>query len=497
MAIWTLTSEKAARLRKEVEDKREEIDVLIKKSPKDLWSADLDQFLEQWYYQLEEDKRIEQTIVRKKNGKVVKTIKGKGRAKAKKGSDDSEDDYDATPAAKRKGTKQTTLPFKAVEDKKPKLVRKAAVKKPVLVDNDDSALDDDDYDMIQEKAAPAKAKAPPKAKAPVPKIKELDDDDLEAIGGLKPPSDGLEDNFLTADEDPENAGSEIEFSLPKKDVDSKPEYSDDDSDLQIVAPKKATESKPAAKPKAPPKPKAAPKPKAVAKPKIVAAKPAAKAKPAIDDDSIFDMDDSEEDVAPKPRAKRPAAKKNTILDDLDSEDNLGDVSGMVKGLGGTSPVSSRPLFSASSKSSGATSKAVAAIVSKKAAASKKMIDLDDDEDEDEFGFNEPKKATPVKKAPTKKAALIKKAPAKAAAKPRGKKIVDSEDEMDIDDEVNDLLSDSDMEDAPPAKASSPRARPGRGRAAAAKPVVYKLDSDDDEEESEEGDYGDDDEEDYE
>jgi len=48
MPIWSLTKEKIVRLTEQASDKEEELKILLEKSPKDMWNADLDLFLEGW-----------------------------------------------------------------------------------------------------------------------------------------------------------------------------------------------------------------------------------------------------------------------------------------------------------------------------------------------------------------------------------------------------------------------------------------------------------------
>ena len=48
MAIWSLTEEKIAKLKERVAEKEIELLALREKSPKDLWNADLDLFLQEW-----------------------------------------------------------------------------------------------------------------------------------------------------------------------------------------------------------------------------------------------------------------------------------------------------------------------------------------------------------------------------------------------------------------------------------------------------------------
>lgn len=48
MPIWSLTKEKIVKLTEQAGDKEDELKRLLEKSPKDMWNADLDLFLEGW-----------------------------------------------------------------------------------------------------------------------------------------------------------------------------------------------------------------------------------------------------------------------------------------------------------------------------------------------------------------------------------------------------------------------------------------------------------------
>jgi len=96
MAIWSLTQERVDKLLKQIGDKELEIDELIKLSPKDLWTRDLDEFIAEWHKQLEEEKQIAKKfrrMGRRKSDKLGISAKpGKG-GKRKKDDDDSEEEF--------------------------------------------------------------------------------------------------------------------------------------------------------------------------------------------------------------------------------------------------------------------------------------------------------------------------------------------------------------------------------------------------------------------
>lgn len=94
MSIWSLTRERYEKLLRDRDVKEEELNILLRKSPKDLWNEDLDVFLEKWQEFLEDDREQREALLPKKKGKG----KGKGRTtggkKKRKGVDSDDDDDD-------------------------------------------------------------------------------------------------------------------------------------------------------------------------------------------------------------------------------------------------------------------------------------------------------------------------------------------------------------------------------------------------------------------
>jgi len=469
MAIWSLTQERVEKLLKQIGEKEEEVDTLIKLSPKDIWNIDLDAFVEEWNTQLEEETKRKKKVasITRRASQKLGLAKGKGKKKRKmddSASDDSDDDFG--PVKKKAKPKKEGLLSYLQQDTQP-------IKKP--------------------SAAEALKTS-------------------SAFGASAPHKQGTLLSHLVKKE-----------ATPQTDVpsDGRPDTSDS------TAPKRG---------------------------RPAAAKPAKKPLTAVESD---DDDDSDvfaavaQEASKKPqatsRAARGAAKvvpKYTASDDSESdEDMLGDVSLMVKGIGGSN--SGAPMF----KTSGATTRPVnngsarAASTTQGSKAKKtSQVDLSDDDttnyeglaqsspqrpprsvhdtlgsESDDFQIT-PKKAVsskltarpaPKLKAPVAKP-VVKAKPASAAAPsknlspaakvyakkmaekgkgavaaPKAKKPtrVDSDDDVeeDADDLADDLLSDEDAEPTPkPTRA--PAARPGR-RAAASKPAVYTVS--DDETESDE------------
>lgn len=374
MAIWSLTQERVEKILRQISDKEMEIDTLLKLSSKDLWTRDLDAFLEEWHLQLEEEKTRKKKIAgisRRASAKLGINVKG-GRKKKRAGSDDESSDDDFVVSKKKR-------PKSVMDRVKPKAPS--------------TLMSFFNQTAIVSQKQPIEKKAPPaKLAALVSKPKSTSPDDHE-------------DDFM-------------------------------DIDMPVVQPEVIAVKKAAAAAKAKPAPA-----KLTSKPK-----------------KIVDISDDDEDdvfaaVAEEAKTKRGAepapsraarAKKPTkyvIDNDSDSESNdddmLGDVSMMVKGIGGTNgEASSRPLFTATARpgSSHGLPKPKPKSRSRSISDEDSVDDTDytklipqdsprrpaarnandtmflDDEDEEIFDLPPPKAASKAKPAP------------KAAAKPVARKV---------------------------------------------------------------------------
>ncbi|KAM0750402.1 type II DNA topoisomerase [Meredithblackwellia eburnea MCA 4105] len=135
MAIYSLTAEKVAKLLAECDAKEQELTALLKLTAEDLWTRDLDLFLEQWESLLAEDSALNAA-----NRRGAKNA-NKGK-KTKKADSDSESDFEVKPKkAAPKKKKDVALPSDdgSIDEKpKPKVVKKAAPKRPSPSVNSDS-----------------------------------------------------------------------------------------------------------------------------------------------------------------------------------------------------------------------------------------------------------------------------------------------------------------------------------------------------------------------
>ncbi|KAB8234302.1 DNA topoisomerase 2 [Aspergillus alliaceus] len=332
MAIWSLTQERVEKLRRQIGDKEMEIDELIKMSKEDIWKRDLDDFIAEWRFQLEDEQRRQRKVAlmdRRRSSKLPTAGRKVGAKKRKAALGDDSDDED----------------FAAPKSRKSAAAKKAEPKGGLL-------------NYLNK--APAKSKSPPKEED-----NSDDDFEMEVIPkknrGASKPKDEEEDDVVAP-----SAQSEVEEVLPKK---------------SRAAPKAA--SKAASKSKveedvmeveAPPK----------------RGRPAAKAKPKpkpkddnededdLDDDDFVEITKAEaaKSSAPPSRARKPVKYALSDSDSDNGDDFLGDVSQMVKGIGAKDSAStsdSRLLFSEQQPGSGS------ALPTNSSKTSKLSSDFDADE----------------------------------------------------------------------------------------------------------------------
>ncbi|PWN87327.1 type II DNA topoisomerase [Acaromyces ingoldii] len=259
MAIWSLTKEKVDRLLGQRDEKERELNVLLRRTPQNLWDEDLLRFTEEWDKMLDEDERrlkdVSKNRKNKPGGGAAKGAKAGAKArkvlKKKAGSDDDDDDAldldddseDEFKIAAPKPKKKPASPVKkpasgsakapAEAPAKPATANGGAPKRAVTDGSDtekspakkqksplpfsmpkDENEDEDDY-LVPTKAkakpkAPAKsrsvsaASSAPKKKSPAVKVDLDDDDDDDASVGA---GDEDGDDSIMADPPPKRAPS--------------------------------------------------------------------------------------------------------------------------------------------------------------------------------------------------------------------------------------------------------------------------------------------------
>lgn len=115
MPLWSLTHERVEKLRRQIGEKEVEIDALIKLSKEDIWKRDLDDFINEWRFQLEDEARRQRKVAnmgRRTSAKLM-TAAGRGKATKKRKAaldDDSDDEDFAAPKSKKSAAAKKTEP---------------------------------------------------------------------------------------------------------------------------------------------------------------------------------------------------------------------------------------------------------------------------------------------------------------------------------------------------------------------------------------------------
>lgn len=132
MAIWSLTEERIAKLMQQVGDKEEEIENLTKTTKEQLWEADLDDFIGEWRFQLEDDaRRVREGRRAGRRASRKLKIDGKTGQKKRKGDDD-DDDFAVSKSKKTAKAKSSTLSsYFTAKEVKPSAAKSLAALNPL------------------------------------------------------------------------------------------------------------------------------------------------------------------------------------------------------------------------------------------------------------------------------------------------------------------------------------------------------------------------------
>ncbi|EXJ86810.1 DNA topoisomerase II [Capronia epimyces CBS 606.96] len=437
MPLWSLTQERVEKLLKQIGEREEEIDALMKKSKEDLWKHDLDEFIAEWRFQLEDEHNRQRNIRkgRRVSKKFATAATSKSTVKKRKGLGDAMDDSDfevSAPKAKKSAAApkptQKQISITAYVAPKTNALKNAIEKRKLYTDGSSDPLeppetaqprtdgrlvpvkDETQSDEALPKPSNRQARAVGKKPANYALLSDSDSDngdgllaDLgDMVKGLpiKATNDSANESrtlFAASASRPSSShGHKVPLkSAPKATMN----LSDDETDYKMLAPQSSPRRS-----------------------IIVTSK-----------EEFRIPDESDDDVVPSKRGNKALPKRAQAIGSDDSESDV---------------VVSKP--------------------SKKAPAKKV-----------------PKETQPkVKKTATKRAApaskKVEQSPvAKAYAKRLAKKrVVDSDDEMDA--LADDILKSPSPSDSDEPVARKPAARPAR-RAVASK-KTYSFDDDDEEDE---------------
>jgi DNA topoisomerase-2 len=167
MPLWSLTQERVEKLLKQIGDREVEIDELIKLSKEDLWKKDLDDFIAEWRFQLEDDHQRARKVA-SLGRRVSSKLKTGGRLGAgtvkKRKADEDDSDFSA-PVKKKTVIKKIKPTPGLLNHMSPQ--RRASItsltgsksSKPISVDGGDDSMGEDIAPIFKKtKAAAVKAK---------------------------------------------------------------------------------------------------------------------------------------------------------------------------------------------------------------------------------------------------------------------------------------------------------------------------------------------------
>ena len=199
MPIWSLTKERVEKLLKQVGDKELEIDTLLKLTKEDLWRRDLDEFIAEWRFQLEDEAKRQKKISSLNRRASSKMGGGGGGGRKRKGAESDFSDFEG-PSKPKKAPKQpkpvggllsylAPPPAKTKTSDKPKApsaTARAAQRTLNLLEAPKESVDDvwmnlDGSGDDVHKATKARTVAPIKKAAPKKRVVADNDEDEEII----------------------------------------------------------------------------------------------------------------------------------------------------------------------------------------------------------------------------------------------------------------------------------------------------------------------------
>ncbi|EQL29951.1 DNA topoisomerase II [Blastomyces dermatitidis ATCC 26199] len=342
MPLWSLTKERVEKLRRQIGDKEIEIDTLIKLSKEDIWRADLDAFLEEWKFQLEDEGRRQAKrakSARRVSTKLKTATKG---GKKRKAADDDDSDF-GLPKPK-KSAKSTTMNRIKPQADLLNYVSSNASRKPKPSSDKgfggaDGASGLDDEDDFEPEILPTRK---PRAASSKP-MKPIELDGLSDFDEFEPKVKETSRTASPKPAEPRDVDMDTGIGGPSEPDDIQP----------MPVPPKKTKAQPS---KGKPGKSAAALESDFEESKSAALpeKKSKKAAPPPQRIPLNDDDGSDVEIVSRRPARQARTNRKPITfnnssesDSDDGDDLLGDVSQMVKGIGRSADASSecRTLFS--------------------------------------------------------------------------------------------------------------------------------------------------------
>lgn len=134
MPIWSLTKERVEKLLAQIRDVEFEIDTLIKLTREDLWSKDLDEFINEWRTQLEEEANMRKKIAslgRRASSKLNINSKVPKRQRKAQGEDPDDSDFETKAVARKAAPVKRAQPKSTMLSPLAPLAKARVTKKPL------------------------------------------------------------------------------------------------------------------------------------------------------------------------------------------------------------------------------------------------------------------------------------------------------------------------------------------------------------------------------
>lgn len=133
MPIWSLTKERVEKLLAQIRDIEVEIDALIKLTREDLWSKDLDEFINEWRAQLQEEASMRKKMAamgRRASSKLNINAKVPRRQRKAQGEDPDDSDFETKAVARKAAPVKRSQPKSTLLSPSAPLAKPTVTKKP-------------------------------------------------------------------------------------------------------------------------------------------------------------------------------------------------------------------------------------------------------------------------------------------------------------------------------------------------------------------------------
>ena len=160
MPIWSLTKERVEKLLAQIRDIEVEIDALIKLTREDLWSKDLDEFINEWRTQLEEEASMRKKMAamgRRASSKLNINAKVPRRQRKAQGEDPDDSDFGTKAVARKAAPVKRTQPKSTMLSPSAPLAKPTVTKKPTATSKAKTLGAKSSFNTLEDKMPPQQA----------------------------------------------------------------------------------------------------------------------------------------------------------------------------------------------------------------------------------------------------------------------------------------------------------------------------------------------------